>query len=292
MEMIKSPLRYPGGKSKAVKFLSQFVPNFKEFREPMCGGASMTLFFAQIKPRAKYIISDINYDLYCFWKTLKESPERLIREIYAIKTSFLAGRELFKKLIERRHELKDCFQRAVDFYVLNRITFSGTVDCGGYSEQAYKQRFTINSIKRLAKVSKLLQRVEVLWGDYERFLKEDGQDVFIFLDPPYYTARASRLYGKRGNLHINFDHERLARLVRECKHRIMITYDASEYIKGLYKGFYIIEWRFKYGMTNYGRDHLREGNELLITNYPMDSFLVALKKQPDILEKIVDYYPP
>jgi DNA adenine methylase len=38
--MIKSPLRYPGGKSRAVKYLSQFIPEFKEFREPFFGGGT------------------------------------------------------------------------------------------------------------------------------------------------------------------------------------------------------------------------------------------------------------
>lgn len=33
--MIKSPLRYPGGKSRAVKIISPIIPEFKEFREPM-----------------------------------------------------------------------------------------------------------------------------------------------------------------------------------------------------------------------------------------------------------------
>lgn len=52
MGLIKSPLRYPGGKSKAVKFLSKFFHNFKELREPMCGGASITLYWVQKKPNA------------------------------------------------------------------------------------------------------------------------------------------------------------------------------------------------------------------------------------------------
>lgn len=61
MRLISSPLRYPGGKAKAVAFLAQFFPDFKELREPMCGGASITLYWAQVKPKAKYIISDINF---------------------------------------------------------------------------------------------------------------------------------------------------------------------------------------------------------------------------------------
>jgi len=289
---VKSPLRYPGGKSKAVNFLSKFVPNFREFREPMCGGASMTLYFAQIKPDANYIMGDINYDLYCFWKTLKEMPEKLIKEIKLIKSSFLDGRKLFEEFMGRRERLNSCFERAVDFYVLNRITFSGTVDCGGYSEEAFRKRFTQSSIERLFEVSKVLKRIQVVWGDYQELLMAEGEDVFVFLDPPYFSAQSSKLYGKRGSLHVNFNHERLAELVKECKHEVMITYDNSPYIKKLYTEFSLLEWKLRYGMTNYGRDYLREGDELLITNYPLDKFLRGLKTQHTLFQRVAMYEKP
>ncbi len=83
--------------------------------------------------------------------------------------------------------------------------------------------------------------------------------MFVFLDPPYFSAQSSKLYGKRGNLHINFNHERLAKLVKACEHRVMITYDNVPYIRKLYANFYLLEWRLKYGMTNYGKDYLRKG---------------------------------
>lgn len=291
MRLVKSPLRYPGGKSRAVEFLSKFVPKFKEFREPMCGGASMTLYFAQKIPEAKYIMGDLNYDLYCFWETLKEKPEELAKEVYRIKITTTNGKALFEKLLERRDKIESCFQRAVDFYILNRITFSGTVDCGGYSEEAFKKRFTTSSIDKLFSVSKILKNIEIVWGDYETLIKKDGEDVFIFLDPPYFSAQSSKLYGKKGNLHTNFDHKRLAETVKKCSHKVMITYDNSEYIRELYKEFYILEWRLKYGMTNYKKSYLREGNELLITNYPLEKYISVAEKQYTLFQKVGKYHP-
>ncbi|MCS6958412.1 MAG: DNA adenine methylase, partial [Aquificaceae bacterium] len=278
MAMVKSPLRYLGGKSKALRFLENFIPDFKEFRELMCGGASMTLYFAPKRPSARFIMSDINYDLFCFWRELKERPDKLIREIKLIKKNFKEGRKLFEELLVRRALNLDCFQRAVDFFVLNRITFSGTVDCVGYSEEAFKKRFTESSIERLWAVSNVLQRIELYYGDYEHLLNLPGNEVFIFLDPPYYSATASKLYGRKGSLHTGFDHERLASLVKECPHKLMVTYDNSQYIRNLYRGFYMVEWRLKYGMTNYGRDYLREGDELLIANYPIKGSFKAPQK--------------
>ncbi|MFZ8859084.1 MAG: DNA adenine methylase [Thermocrinis sp.] len=49
--MIKSILRYPGGKSKvAHKIVSLIPPNIKEFREPMVGGGSVALVLKQTLP--------------------------------------------------------------------------------------------------------------------------------------------------------------------------------------------------------------------------------------------------
>ncbi|MCS7171074.1 MAG: DNA adenine methylase [Aquificaceae bacterium] len=292
MAMVKSPLRYPGGKSKVLIFLEKFIPEFKEFREPMCGGASITPYLAQKRPSARFIMGDVNYDLFCFWRELKERPDKLIREIKLIKKNSKEGRKLFEELLARRDLNLDYFQRAVDFFVLNRITFSGTVDCGGYSEEAFKKRFTEGSIERLWAVSKVLQRVELYHGDYEHLLKLLGDEVFIFLDPPYCSATGSKLYGRKGSLHTGFDHERLASLVKECPHKLMITYDNSQYIRGLCRDFYMLEWKLKYGMTNYGRDYLREGDELLIANYPLKEAFKAILEQASLFQKVAKYYSP
>jgi DNA adenine methylase len=267
--MIRSPLRYPGGKSKAVKFLAQFVPkDFKEFREPMFGGGSLTLYLAQLYPDRRFVGGDLNLDLYCFWKSLKEQPKELIREIRKFKENFHDGRELFNLLISARDKKKSCLQRGAEFFVLNRITFSGTVDSGGYSEQAFKKRFTESSIERLEKVYPILQRIEFFHGDYAELLHKEGEKVVIYLDPPYYGNKKSRLYGKRGSLHFEFDHLRLLEEIKKTPHRVLITYDDNEFIRELYKDFYIVEWNLKYGMSSFTGKN-KKATELLIANFPL-----------------------
>ena len=93
--MIKSPLRYPGGKSKAVKFLRNYFPEFSEFREPFLGGASVAFYIAQEHKDKKIITSDLNYELYCFWNVLKNDPKKLVREVQKIFNKKNNGRELF-----------------------------------------------------------------------------------------------------------------------------------------------------------------------------------------------------
>ena len=48
--LFKSPLRYPGGKSKVIKFLKDLIPKHKELREPFFGGGSFSFYCAQQFP--------------------------------------------------------------------------------------------------------------------------------------------------------------------------------------------------------------------------------------------------
>ena len=142
MSYKKSPLRYPGGKSRAIKFLKDYFPkDFTEYREPFFGGGSVGLYLLQslkerdiftVSSEVKFYANDINYDLYCFWQILKTDSKELIQAIQKIKDNFTEGRELYTFLLKGREENLSDFQRAVDFFVLNRISFSGTVDSGGY----------------------------------------------------------------------------------------------------------------------------------------------------------------
>jgi DNA adenine methylase len=123
------------------------------------------------------------------------------------------------------------------------------------------EEITESSIERLKKASEIIKDFRITHGDYERLLFEEGEGVFIFLDPPYYSTTNSRLYGKRGHLHTSFDHKRLAENMRRCKHLWLITYDDCEEVRKLFSFAYIYSWELQYGMT------AKKGKELFITNY-------------------------
>ena len=59
--MIKSPLRYPGGKSKAIDQIAEYIPDsFSEYREPFVGGGSVFIYLKQKFPHFKFWINDLN----------------------------------------------------------------------------------------------------------------------------------------------------------------------------------------------------------------------------------------
>ncbi len=263
--MIKTPLRYPGGKSRAVKSIMPLIPHFDEFREPFVGGGSIFLALKQSFSDKKFWINDINQGLYCFWKCLKNNPEQLISYIQKIKDTNYAGKDLHKALLSQVP--KSELEQAVRFFILNRITFSGTIESGGFSQSAFEERFTQSSIDKLLSVSTILNDTKITNLDYEKVIEAPGQNVFIFLDPPYLGATKSRLYGRNGDLHKSFDHEKLAFLMEKVKHKWLITYDDNPIIKRMYKFAKLKKWELQYGMNNYKQETAAKGQELFISNY-------------------------
>lgn len=274
--MIKSPLRYPGGKQRAIAQIANYLPqSFHEFREPFIGGGSVFLYICQTYPDIKYWINDLNEELYHFWLQSQNNLPALVEQVWQVKKSKTFGRDLFNQLAKADTAKMTSLERATRFFVLNRISFSGTIESGGYSEASFLGRFTDSSIDRLAALDQSLVNTKITNLDYGQLLEEPGENVFIFLDPPYLANRQSRLYGKKGNLHTFFDHNRFAKLMQDCSHQWLITYDDCEQVRENFAFAFIYEWELQYGMNNYKQKQAKKGNELFITNYPIDQILVA-----------------
>jgi len=270
---IKSPLRYPGGKSKVVKYIVEHIKkDFEEFREPFVGGGSVFFYLKQKYPEKKFWINDIYENLFLFYKMMRDYPNEVIKEILYFKGKFNDGKKLYDFLVSNEEKFSD-IKKAASFFVLNRITFSGTTLSGGYSKQAFEKRFTDSSIERLKKIIPLLKDVNITNYDYTDLLFHRGQNVFIFLDPPYYKAQKSALYGKNGNLHKGFDYVKLAEFLKNTSHYWLMTIDNSDYIKELFSFAYIKEWNITYGMRNVGKNINQKETELFISNYNLSQLL-------------------
>ena len=266
MIMIKTPLRYPGGKSRAVDTIARLIPDFDEFREPFLGGGSVFVYVKQRRPNKRYWINDLYSELYEFWAMTQKDVDGLIAKVYEWKARHAVGKELYRFLNENLEKFDDT-ERAAAFFIYNRITFSGTTLSGGYSEGAFTGRFTESSIRRLNDLATILNGSTITNRDYEELVGTEGENVFVFLDPPYYSATKSALYGKNGNLHKSFDHERFAENMKRCPHKWLITYDDCQYIRDLFSFAHIIPWNLTYGMRNITENSNQTGRELFISNY-------------------------
>jgi DNA adenine methylase len=264
---IKSPLRYPGGKSRVVDAILQRFPEaFAEFREPFVGGGSVFLAVRQKYPDIPIWVNDLNTDLVCFWRNLQNNHVELSKAISHVRQTEKDGAALFERLRSSLQNDLPEFERAVRFFVLNRITFSGTVDSGGYSQQSFDGRFTVSSIERLAAVAPLLQGVTITNLDYREVVQASGNGVFVFLDPPYYSATQSRLYGKNGHLHLRFNHTEFAQAMRQCQHNWLVTYDDSPEIRTGFEFARLEDFTVQYGMNNYKQEKAQKGAELFISS--------------------------
>ena len=242
---MKSPLRYPGGKTRACKTLDEII-NEKGFDKsvvisPFFGGGSFE-FFLRTKYGSKLIVNDKFKPLISFWKSVQIRKAELCSELRKLLN--VVSKSIFSTMRDTIMEDTDDFIQGYKYFVINRCSFSGATLSGGFSAESSKKRFTESSIKRTEDLN--LNDVEFHNLDFETFLK--GKKGLIFLDPPYYLNENSNLYGKNGDMHENFNHEKLFQVLKKRKNWIM-TYNNCDYIRDLYKNYEIREVKWSYGMN-------------------------------------------
>jgi len=242
---MKSPLRYPGGKTRACKTLDEII-NEKGFDKsvvisPFFGGGSFEFFLCN-KYGSKLIVNDKFKPLISFWKSVQTRKVELCSELRKLLN--VVSKSIFSTMRDTIMEDTDDFIQGYKYFVINRCSFSGATLSGGFSAESSKKRFTESSIKRTEDLN--LNDVEFHNLDFETFLK--GKKGLIFLDPPYYLNENSNLYGKNGDMHENFNHEKLFQVLKKRKNWIM-TYNNCDYIRDLYKNYEIREVKWSYGMN-------------------------------------------
>ena len=164
-------------------------------------------------------------------------------------------------------ELTDEINEAVRFFFINRCSFSGISEAGGFSPRSSTHRFTKSAIERLFALPPLLSGVTVTNNDIFDIWDKFPANSYVYFDPPY--GNASKLYGKNGELH-SFDHARFARLLTESrdKFHFLVTYNAEMVeIFPSYKQFTVVPWNQQYAMNSFNSPSARVGKEVLIFNY-------------------------
>lgn len=248
----KSPLRYPGGKTRACKKLEEIllenydISKYNEIVSPFLGGGSFE-FYIQNNYGLKIIANDKFQPLYNFWKSCTDDYCKNIIVNNLIQNLNTVSKDKFKHTRETIIKEKNNLKQAVDYFIINRCSFSGATLCGGFSEEASNKRFTKSSIEKIEKLD--LSNFTITKKDFSEFLNDniEKESSILFLDPPYYLEK-STLYGNNGDMHENFDHDGLHKMLSSRKNWIL-TYNNIPYIRELYKNFKIIETSWSYGMN-------------------------------------------
>jgi len=296
-------LRYPGGKSRIVYYLfrKEMIPEeIKEYREGFLGGGSCALAFSTMYPDVPVWVNDLYYNLYIFWTQLRDNCDTLTNRILELKDEACRAGDVDE--LERKHrELYDEMRTMVDtstdhldiatsFYILNRSSFGGFTEQGknSFIRDSYKNTiFSQSKIKKLPDISKIIQNWKITNTDYRDLMEAPGEDVFVFLDPPYKIK--DMLYGKDKEMHTGFSHEDFIDACKKCEHNWQITYNDDPWLVEQFSDYHQELFEFRYslahrGETEAGVQNRNKKEELLIYNYDL---VPSTRTQPSALEELL-----
>ena len=273
MKSLKTPLRYPGGKSRACTKLDQFIPDlrdYKEYREPFLGGGSVAIYITKKYPHLDVWVNDLYEPLYNFWRVLQDDGYTLYKKLQELKSRYpdeTSARGLFQEAKEVVNDrTKTNTERAIAFYVINKCSFSGLTESSSFSKQASISNFSMRGIEKLQGYSQIIKDWKITNLSYEQLLT-DNKESFTYLDPPYDIK--DNLYGRKGSMHNGFNHDDFA---TDCDRYVgpqLISYNSSQLIRERFKEYQTGEFDLTYTMRSVG-EYMREQKErkeLVLMNY-------------------------
>ena len=196
-------IKWVGGKGQLIEQLEAKLPadfdnwDNATYIEPFVGGGAMLFYMLQKHPNIKRaVINDINSDLITCYRTVRDNVEELIPALQEIQTQYYAlqgmeaKREMFMAVRQRYNEKNlDPIENTTLFFFLNRTCFNGLyrVNKKGlfnvpFGKYVHPQIFDEEVIKD---DSKLLQKVEILTGDFEETFPYAKDKTLVYFDPPY-----------------------------------------------------------------------------------------------------------
>jgi DNA adenine methylase len=239
--ILRSPLKWHGGKHYVAKRIIALMPPHTHYVEPYAG--SLAVLLAKDPEGVSEVVNDLNEDLTNFWMVLQTS----------------SGFERFKRIVEAVPFSEWCWQDAVDypgrepleravrFFVHCRQSLAGRMDTfaplsknrtrRGMNEQAAAW---LSAVEGLTEVHARLKRVVILNRPATLVIEQqDGPNTLFYIDPPYLhdTRTSTDTYGP---YEMDLDaHSKLVNLLREVKGKVML----SGYQDELYHILELLGWK-------------------------------------------------
>ena len=196
-------LKWAGGKTQLLPTIDSFLPETFQgedditYIEPFVGGGAMLFYMLQKYPNIKRaIINDINPHLIKTYGIIRDEPYSLIDALNDLQNQFKALAD-YDKQKELYLDIRAHFnnktltgvEEAAYMIFLNRTCFNGlyrenskggfNVPFGRYSNP------TICDEDLILADSELLQKVEILNGDFSHTAEYVHGYTFFYFDPPY-----------------------------------------------------------------------------------------------------------
>ena len=295
---MKTPIRYAGGKSRAIKHITPYVINVNKIVSPFLGGGSLEVHWASLgKEVVGYDLFDV---LVNFWNVLLNNKEELVeklKEISPTSEEYSRIKEILMKWDNTQEMLKDWktdhYKRdevinldnitAAAYYYFNHNTSYGPGYLGWGSSVYLTEKKWNDMIDKISKFE--LPNLSVAQGSFEEIIPNHNED-FLYLDPPYYLEKDSDnkmftgIYPMR-NIpihHDGFNHELLRDLLKKHKGGFILSYNNCETIREYYKEFEFHYPSWNYSMGNGEKRIGKNRTEAGITN-SKDSHEILIVKR-------------
>lgn len=196
-------LKWAGGKTQLIAQIKSHLPTQiigEKFTyiEPFVGGGAVLFWMLEQFPEMeKAVINDINKDLSDCYRSIKYDVENLISILSTWQNEYCSLTEnkdeqkeyYYSKRVLFNTGSTDLTTRSALLIFLNRTCFNGLFRVNRKNEfnvpmGSYKKPLICNH-KNLRAVSAVLQKVEILDGDYTKTLDYANKNTFFYFDPPY-----------------------------------------------------------------------------------------------------------
>jgi DNA adenine methylase len=297
-KLAKPFLKWAGGKTQLIEPINNSLPkNFTDsnftYIEPFVGSGAILFWVLNNFPSLKKaVINDVNEDLINVYKTIATNPKELISILEIFENEFHLledvenSEENKKEYYYKKRELYNTRStekstQAALFIFLNRTCFNGLYRVNsknGFNVPAgrYKKP-TICNTENIFAVNEVLQKVEILCGDYEKTVSLASENTFFYLDPPYKPLSETSNFNSYAK--DNFGDQEQIRLYDFCKKLDTLGYNwilSNSDVKGkaenedffdeLYSDFLITRVEAKRSI-NSKSEKRGKINELLISNF-------------------------
>ena len=295
---MKTPIRYAGGKSRAIKIISPYLDNETKIISPFMGGGSLEVNWASKG------IEVIGYDLFDvlvnFWNVLKNNKEELVKKLKTISPTpdeYSRIKEILMTWENTQDMLKNWktshYKRdevisldnvtAAAYYYFNHNTSYGPGYLGWGSNVYLTQKKWDTMIKNISTFN--LPTLSVRQGSFESVLPNHIKDT-LYLDPPYFLEKDednkmfTGIYPMR-NIpvhHDGFNHEQLRDLLHQHEGKFVLSYNNCETIREYYKDFEQVFPSWNYSMGNGETRIGKNREEAGITNSKESHEILIIKR--------------
>lgn len=240
--MVRPPVKWHGGKRYLAARIIEFFPAHRVYLEPFGGGASVLL---NKPPVDVETYNDLDLRITRLFQVLRDSGEEFVSRVRLIPYSQVE----FQIAAEYPADASE-LQKAVCDFVRWRQSFGGQGKNWSYTTGRARGGMAgdVNAwwtaIEMLPQIIDRLRRVQIICQSaFEAIPRFDHEDGLIYCDPPYVHGTRSKgstdVYGVEMS---DDDHRKLAKLLRSCKARVVLSGYPSPLYETLYAGWRTVDF--------------------------------------------------